>query len=113
MSAANLKEVEWAISELEAEESSLSVYSKLASMYIVRDHMTGSVAGVPPFAAYSEAAEPVTQETTPLYGRSDFLRLVSEVDPATAWNIMDELMGNLQVVNPRVYRSIMGKLERA
>ena len=32
MSAPNLKEIEWAISELEKEESSFPVYAKLANL---------------------------------------------------------------------------------
>ena len=36
MSAPNLKEIEWAIHELEKEESSFPVYAKLANLYTVR-----------------------------------------------------------------------------
>ena len=36
MSAPNLKEIEWAIHELEQEESSFPVYAKLANLYTVR-----------------------------------------------------------------------------
>lgn len=42
---------------------------------------------------------------------SDFLRAVSNVDPARAWEVMDELMDSLKVVNERVYNSVMRKLE--
>ena len=38
----NLKEIEWAISELEQEESSFPVYAKLANLYTVRNEMLGS-----------------------------------------------------------------------
>lgn len=114
MSAPNLKEIDWAISELENSESSFPVYAKLADLYAVRDHMTAGErsATPPPISAYSAASAPDAQKVTRLYGDSDFLRLVSDADPAAAWRIVDELMENLQVVNPRVYNSVMRKLEK-
>ncbi len=39
MSAPNLKEIEWAISQLEAKES--SIYAILANLYVIRDHLKG------------------------------------------------------------------------
>jgi len=42
MSAPNLREVEWAISELLKEESSIAGYNLLANLYIVRNHLTQS-----------------------------------------------------------------------
>ena len=64
MSAPNLKEVEWAISELEQEESSLPNYEKLAIFYILREKMLGDAQPdpEPPLSTYSEAA-PVSMGT--------------------------------------------------
>ena len=59
MSAPNLKEIEWAIQELEQEESSFPVYAKLANLYTVRNEMLGLSATQPQIAAYSEAASTV------------------------------------------------------
>lgn len=108
MSAPNLKEIEWAIHELEQEESSFPVYAKLANLYTVRNEMMG--ASVPQAASYSEAIPalaPLEQ-----YGDSDFLIAVSGKDPAAAWKVMDELMDTLQVVNRRAYDGVMRKLDR-
>ena len=41
MSAPNLKEIEWAIAELDLGESSFSVYAALANLYTVRNEMLG------------------------------------------------------------------------
>ena len=41
MSAPNLKEIEWAISELERQESTEGRYTLLAALYTCRDHMLG------------------------------------------------------------------------
>lgn len=111
MSAPNLKEIEWAIQELEQEESSFPVYAKLANLYTVRNEMLGLSTTQPQIAAYSETGNPVS-ETLGQYGDSDFLRAVEGKDPAEAWAVMDELMETLQAVNQRVYDSVMRKLRR-
>lgn len=111
MSAPNLKEIEWAISELEKEESSFPVYAKLANLYTVRNEMLGLSAAQPQAAAYSETAAPV-DTALGRYGESDFLQAVEGRDPGAAWSVMDELMETLRVVNPRAYDSVMRKLER-
>lgn len=111
MSAPNLKEIEWAIQELEQEESSFPVYAKLANLYTVRNEMLGLSAAQPQIAAYSESAGS-TAERLSQYGDSDFLQAVEDKDPAEAWAVMDELMETLQVVNQRAYDSVMRKLGR-
>ena len=67
MSAPNLKEIEWAIQELEQEESSFPVYAKLANLYTVRNEMLGLSTTQPQIAAYSETGNPVS-ETLGQYG---------------------------------------------
>ena len=111
MSAPNLKEIEWAIQELEQEESSFPVYAKLANLYTVRNEMLGLSAAQPQIAACSESAGS-TAERLSQYGDSDFLQAVEGKDPAEAWAVMDELMETLQVVNRRTYDSVMRKLGR-
>lgn len=110
MSAPNLKEIEWAIAELEKEESSFPVYAKLANLYTVRDKMIGRSIQQPQIAAYSEAAGPSEEGPVARYGDSDFLRAVAGKDPGKAWLIMDDLMGALQVVNRRAYDNVIRKL---
>ena len=64
---------------------------------------------------YSAAPAPVktyASETVGSYGDSDFLRAVADVSPDKAWEIMDELMDSLKIVNERVYKSVMRKLEK-
>lgn len=109
MSAPNLKEIEWAIAELEKEESSFPVYAKLANLYTVRNQMLGTPTSHPQISAYSEAAGPAS-ETLSQYGDSEFLRAVSGKDPRKAWMIMDGLMDALQVVNRRAYDNVIRKL---
>lgn len=106
MSAPNMKEIEWAISELENQESSKGNYALLAALYICRDKMRGGGD-----YAMSYASAPIPhEESIPQYGTSEFLQVVSGVDSKSAWSIMDELMETLRVVNPKVYESVLRKL---
>ena len=110
MSKPNLKEIEWAIDELENKESSFSNYSKLASLYMVRNEMLGTHLPQQQAMGYSGTAP--MQEPLGLYGESEFLQAVEGKEPAEAWAVMDELMETLQIVNRRTYDSVMRKLEK-
>ena len=105
MSVPNLKEIDWAISELENQESSDTGYVLLAALYTCRNELTG-------LSAHIESAKPVYAETQPLkqYGQSKFLEAVAGKDPVAAWGVIDDLMETLRVVNPRVYNSVMRKI---
>lgn len=111
MSAPNLKEIEWAIAELENEESSFPLYAKLASLYTVRDKMTSCSSQQPQIAAYSEAA-PIP-EAIGQYGDSDFLRAVAGKNPDRVWLVLDEFMESLSVVNRKAYNNLVRRLESA
>lgn len=95
------REVALWIKRLETEESSWTNYEKLAALYTIQNQNREPVKEARMVEAYSAAPAP----------DSDFLRAVSNVDPARAWEVMDELMDNLQVINERVYNSVMRKLE--
>lgn len=111
MTKPNLKEIEWAISELENQETSENGYALLAALYTCRDHMPEYTQQEPRIAAYSETSAPVAERIYQ-YGDSDFLQVVSGKDSASAWAVMDEHMDTLRVVNPRAYESVMRKLNR-
>ena len=110
MPAPNLKEIEWAFSELEKEESSFPVYAKLDNLYTVRNELMGLSAPQSQIVSHSEARPPAS--ALDQYGDSDFLSAVSGKDQAAAWKVMDELMETLRVVNRRAYDSVMRKLDR-
>lgn len=69
--------------------------------------------------AYSYAAPPELPEAYSRqngetavgnYGDSDFLRAVAGKDPARMWEIMDELMEDLKMLNERVYNGVMRRI---
>ena len=109
MSAPNLKEIEWAISELENQESSEGRYTLLAALYTCRNQMLGNTQPEPRIAAYSEAPRQ-EMETLGQYGDSDFLRAATGKDPAKVLMVIDDLLDALQVVNRRAYDNVMRKL---
>lgn len=100
------------IARLETEESSWPNYQKLAALYIIQNQNAPKEPEMP--MMYSSAPAPVkayASETVGDYGDSDFLKAVSDMSPAKAWDVMDELMDSLKIVNERVYNGVMRKLQ--
>lgn len=62
MSAPNIEEIDWAIGILEKEESSFSVYAKLASLYTCRNEIQKRSHYNIPHRKYSWAADPDESE---------------------------------------------------
>lgn len=113
MSAPNLREIEWAISELENQESSEGRYTLLAALYTCRNQMQmqQGIQTETAAASCSGSAAPV-MEPLDQYGSSDFLQAAAGKDYAEVMAVMDELMDTLRVVNARAYDNVMRKLER-
>lgn len=102
----DMDEIERAISMWENADTTYSSCAKLADLYAVRDHLINNQSPYDMASSYS--AKP--SEALGDYGDSDFLQAVSGKDGASVWAIMDDLMDTLQVVNPKVYTSIMRKI---
>ena len=48
--------------------------------------------------------------TAPLDGNSEFFQAISERKSAEMWAVMGELMDTLQAINPRLYNSVLRKI---
>lgn len=105
----DIREVEYWISRYENEASKMADCVVLSSLYSIRDRLGGGETPEPRITAYSAAPPP--QEPSGPHGSSDFLQAVSGKDSAAAWAVMNELMETLQAVKPRVYASVMRKLQ--
>lgn len=104
----DMKELNEAIAELEnARNHTPKMCASLADLYALRDHAQQNNHYE---RQYSQAAEP-RQDPLDTYGDSEFLLVVSGKNPAAAWAVVDDLMDNLRVVNPRVYDGVMRKLK--
>ena len=110
MTKPNLKEIEWAISELEEQETSENRYILLAALHICRDHMLGYSQPEPAITAYSEAAA-AEVEVLGQYGDSEFLRSAAGKAPEKVLLVIDDLLDALQVVKRRAYDYVMRKLD--
>ena len=110
MTKPNLKEIEWAISELEEQETTENRYILLAALHICRDHMLGHSQVNPAIAAYSEAVEP--EEVLGQYGDSEFLMAAAGKNTAKVMAVIDDLLDALQVVNRRSYDGIIKKINQ-
>ncbi len=98
------KEIDIEIARLEYGESSYPAYAKLADLYTIRDMMRRSK------ETPEVEHQPVAYSLAPPPGDSDFLRAIDGRDPDGVWEVLDDLMDTLRVVNPRVYASVMRKI---
>ena len=87
---------------------------KLAAFYTIRREMFGNNNSdhieVVPSYSLSGPAERI--ETTVEYiSDTEFSQGINGMDSYRAWEIMDELMTALQVINPRLYNGVMREVE--
>lgn len=79
---------------------------KLAAYYTILHELTDKP--IQPEYPVMYSADPAGID---LQSDSEFAEVVRGRDPAGVWEIIDELMQTLSVVNPRLYASVMRKLE--
>ena len=103
-------EIEQAIAELESGPTTFSNCSKLATLYTVHEKAFGGESVKPEPIAYSLAAAPMVQETVRAQGQSEFMQAVSGKNLQAVWEIIDMMMDNINVVNPKVYQSTIRKI---
>lgn len=94
----NIDEINSEILMLETKrDTTYSVIEKLAPLYIVRDHLTGT----------APVVQPVSLEVNV---DSEFLEAVSGKDSVQVFAVMDELMSTIQATNQRLYNAVMRKI---
>ena len=108
-----------AITECQAERSpNAHTCMKLAAFYTILDHTTkGTVerSAVPP--AYSFAPGPVEQAETQTEGfveydsGTEFSTAMWGKESNKAWALMDELMGVVKAIQPRLYAATLRKID--
>ena len=104
-----------AINELEEGKHSIQNCEKLAAIYTVLDHLYPKEQpqeynldrGYSRAAANVENVEQVIDD----YGDTEFLNVISGRNARDMWLLMDELMTTLMVVNPRLYDSVIRKIQ--
>lgn len=86
---------------------------KLAAFLTIQREMYGHAdhADLPSLPPMSYAAPEPTDKISFDSG-SEFSDAISGMDTDAVFDVMDELMGVLQTINPRLYNGVMRKLER-
>lgn len=92
-----------AIDELEDSAPTFQNCQKMATFYTLLNAIYRSGDDTP-------RQEIVQEEVIDDHGDSEFLRLVAGSDSHTAWALMDELMETIQILQPRLYDSVMRRL---
>ena len=90
-----------AIEECEQGACSFQNCDRLASLYIVYDHLFPTAE-----PRRKTFAETIIQKE----GDTDFLRAIKGKSADQVWSLMDELMTTLQTLQPRLYEGVMRKL---
>ena len=79
---------------------------KLAAFLIIKREMYG----VQQQDGYSYAPPPADPEEILYDGESEFARTISRKTQGEVWPVIDDLMGILTVIHPRLYDAVMAKL---
>lgn len=115
----NLQEIDEAIAELEAGKTSFSACAKLADLYAVKEHIMQETRQNEESTAYSrgysQANMPIARIENALgeYGDSEFMLAIVGKAPSSAWKIIDELMDTLKIIQPRIYDTVMRRMDMA
>ena len=97
------KELEEAIDTLVESPMSYANLQKLATFYTIYDHM---------YTEKSAKIEKIPEIVVDIQGESAFVKAINGMDSVKAWEIMDELMSTLSLLDATLYRSVMRKLEK-
>lgn len=91
----DLKEIDWAIGELEKAETSYVNCMRLASLYTIRNQY-----------------KPTSTNTIDTRVNSEFLQAVQGKPYPATLEVINELMDSLQVISPKIYEEMLEKLQR-
>lgn len=92
-----------AIDELENSPATYQNAEKLATFYLLYDHLYVKKEPV-------NRIESVREVTIDRYGDSEFLQAIEGQKSEDIWMIIDDLMATLQLLNPKLYRATIDKL---
>lgn len=98
------KDLQEAIAECEGVRNpNASTCMKLAAFYTIKKELFGHHT-----ESYSYAPPPA--QTTEYRSDTEFGKIISGVDISEVLGVMDELMTTLEIVNPRLYESVLRNL---
>ena len=92
-----------AIDELEKSPTTFQDVDKLATFYVLYDHL---------YKKQEPAIEPIKEVTINRYNGSEFYRAISGKKAHDVWRIMNDVMGMIKVTNPQIYRAIIQRISK-
>lgn len=103
-------DLEEAIAECQGQRNpNANTCLKLAAFYTIRKELFGEEKEVEQ-PLYSYAPSPEPSETVGRYGDSEFLEVAEGKPVDGVMLVMDELMDSMKVLQPRIYDSVMRKV---
>ena len=93
-----------AIDELEMSPSTYQNAEKLATFYLLYEHLYTTRE---PINRVEQVEEVIISE----YGDSEFLQLVTGKRSDDVWVILDELMDAVKALQPKLYNAVIDKLK--
>lgn len=101
------KELEEAIQECKSLPATYQSCEKLATLFNVYDHLYAEQ--VQPVSLHRET-QIVQQEVIHNPGDSEFCKLIDGKDAKKVWDVIEELMQTIEVVNSRLHTAVIMKL---
>ena len=105
------QDLQAAIAECQGQRNpNASTCIKLAAFYTIRNELFGNPEQVrePIYSGYSYADNPSKVEYS---SDSEFGQVVNGKDQTSVFQVLDELMETVQAINPRLYASVLRRLE--
>lgn len=93
-----------AIDEFDRGKHTIQNCEKLAAIYTVLDHLNEPVYDM----GYSGDSK--SEAEIEVYGDSEFLKMVARKPPEKVWQLIDELVEALGVLNPRLQSNFLDKI---
>ena len=114
------REISEEIARLEAAAVSFENCHRLATLYVIRDKIearkpAGSARQNIQYELSNEEAAEKSSAKEHIYvpkTDTEFLQAVKGKDPEIVWAVMDELMGTIKIINPRLYDGVLRRLEK-
>lgn len=92
-----------AIDELEKTPTTYQDAEKLATFYVIYDHL---------YKDSKPKIEPVKEVTINRYNGSEFYRAISGKKACDVWKIVNDVMMMVKVSQPQIYKAIIQRLIR-
>lgn len=104
------KDLHEAIAECQGERNpNANTCIKLAAYYTILNEISRK--DYPEMKMSSGDPMPITSDRIYIESDSEFAQIVNGMNPQEVWPLMNELMETLNMVNPRLYASVIRRLE--